>query len=74
MAKITMGDPYLQGRGDEIVMLQNYGFKAVRLRDMIADVSGVREAPLGQPKPRSMGCTNCGAPWEAVCSYCGTVA
>jgi hypothetical protein len=49
-------------------VLQARAIKAEMLR-----ISGVREEALGQPiRPQALGCINCGAPWESVCSYCGT--
>ena len=34
---------------------------------------GMYRASIGVPS-RSKGCVNCGAPFEPVCSYCGTKA
>ena len=70
--KIVMGDPTLEARG--LAM----DFDVLRQKRIIYDASGVREESLGRPdmvlrlKPKRSNCINCGAPWETVCSYCGT--
>jgi hypothetical protein len=67
--KITMGDPTIEARGLRL----DYDVRT--MKHVLYEISGVREEPLGQPtRPRALGCVNCGAPWEAVCSYCGTRA
>lgn len=31
-------------------------------------------APLPFHRAKSYSCVNCGAPWELICSYCGTAS
>ena len=82
MAKVVMRDPYdlsakliaehmaFQEAKFQIEMVT--GMRKMRFGDPCLEGSGEPINLAGDYRPLRANCRNCGAPGEAVCSYCGT--